>query len=63
MKAFEDNNEREQAVCVGAAAAAFAMLMHDGILTDAKIDAAFAMAERFVAKVEQRLANTKGTAP
>lgn len=56
MKLFEDARDREQAVLVGAAAAAIGMLISGGDLSDDDIENAFNIAERFVAKAEAHAA-------
>jgi hypothetical protein len=61
MKPMNDA-DREQVICLGAAAVVFGMIASGRVAPkdqdiDAMMENAFTLAERFVAKVEARLAN------
>jgi hypothetical protein len=61
---LSDDEEREQAVTAGAAAVVIAILVSGRAVTafanpDELIDGAFVLAERFVARAEERAAHIK----
>lgn len=65
MNPFTDAEDRQAVLCLGAAAILLGMVVSgrlapQAVDADAMMDSAFAFAERFLVKVEQRVANVKG---